>query len=174
MFGKRFLSRLVLSVAALVVVAPAAPAGDWFWYPQLLFDRPWDWPNSHWPSYYLYFTGTNYYGYYSVHYPMGGEDKYTVTPADIKWIRDPNKALVEVRVPFFDATVFFDGQRMFREGVRRRYVTPKLEPGSGYTYEIRAAWIDEAGNDVRQTRTVRVAPGQRVVVDFNEPVASGK
>src|SRR5581483_2905021 len=87
MFGKHMLTRLVLSVAALVVLVPVAPASDWFWYPQALFYRPWDWPISHWPSNYLFFTGTGYYGYYSVHYPMGGENSYIVTPADIKWIR---------------------------------------------------------------------------------------
>jgi uncharacterized protein (TIGR03000 family) len=173
MFGKHMLTRLVLSAAALVVLVPVAPASDWFWYPQALFYRPWDWPNSHWPSYYLFFTGTGYYGYYSVHYPMGGENSYIVTPADIKWIRDPSKALIEVRVPYADAALSFDGKRMYREGRLRRFVTPKLETGTPYTYEIQASWLDDSGRDIKQTKQVKVAPGARVLVDFTQPNGNG-
>jgi uncharacterized protein (TIGR03000 family) len=168
MFGKRLLSRLALSVAALGVLAPAAPAGDWFWYPQALFYRPWDWSNSYWPSNYLYFTGSNFFAYYAVHYPMGGEDTYIVTPADIKWVRDQRKALLEIRVPYADAALTFDGKRMYREGRMRRFVTPKLEAGSRYTYEVQASWLDDSGKDVKQTKQVQVAAGQRVLVDFTQ------
>jgi uncharacterized protein (TIGR03000 family) len=173
MFGKRLLARLALSVAALGVLAPAAPAGDWFWYPQALFHRPWDWPNSHWPSYYLFSTGTDFYGYYSVHYPMGGEDTYLVTPADIKWMRHPGTALIEIRVPYADAAVTFNGKRMYREGRLRRFVTPKLEADSHYTYEVQASWLDDTGKDVKQTKQVKVAAGQRVLVDFTQSNGNG-
>jgi uncharacterized protein (TIGR03000 family) len=169
MFGTRLLSSLALTVAALAVLTPATRAGDWFWYPHDLFHRPWDWPNGHWPSTYLYFTGSTYYGYYSVHYPMGGEDFYIVTPADIKWIRDPSRVLIEVRVPFPDATVIVDGQRMYREGIMRRFVSPRLQLGAKYLYEVQATWLDKNGIEQKETKQVKCSPGERLLVDFIKP-----
>jgi uncharacterized protein (TIGR03000 family) len=169
MSGKRFPTRLFLSAIAALLLAQPATAGDWFWYPQVMWHMPWDYPNGHWPSYYLYSTNTDYYGYYVVHSPMGGESTYTVTPADIALLRDPRRGLVEIRVPDIYAEITVDGRHMFREGPRRRYVSPPLEAGERYVYEVKATWYDDNEKEVRQTRKVRIRAGERVVVDFTRP-----
>jgi uncharacterized protein (TIGR03000 family) len=73
-------------------------------------------------------------------------------------------ALVDVYVPA-DANLWFEGVRMTQGGTTRRFVSPPLIPGQGYTYEVRASWT-ENGQEVARDRTVRVQAGDRVDVDL--------
>jgi uncharacterized protein (TIGR03000 family) len=73
-------------------------------------------------------------------------------------------AHIDVVVPP-NAQVFFDGEQTRQRGQFRRFVTPSLDPGQSFTYEIKAVW-DENGNKVERTRKVHVRAGQQRSVDF--------
>jgi uncharacterized protein (TIGR03000 family) len=80
---------------------------------------------------------------------------------------DPTRASIDIRVPA-DAKVFFDRSPTAQTGSDRRFVSPPLEPGRVYRYEITARWIRD-GQEQTGSRTVRVEPGQTVHVDFGSP-----
>jgi uncharacterized protein (TIGR03000 family) len=61
-----------------------------------------------------------------------------------------NEAGIQIHCPP-DASVYFDGERTTQQGELRRFVTPPLEPGEDYHYEIRAVW-DEDGRRVDRVR----------------------
>ena len=68
-----------------------------------------------------------------------------------------------------NADVYFDGVPMTQGGTVRTYSSPPLEPGSSYTYSIRARWTAN-GNPVEQTRKVSLKAGTSVRVDFTAPL----
>jgi uncharacterized protein (TIGR03000 family) len=78
-----------------------------------------------------------------------------------------NTANVTVNVPA-DAQVWFDDNATTSTGGVRQYVSPPLTPGKGYTYEVRARWIDN-GKEVTQTQQVEVRAGANVRVTFPAP-----
>ena len=78
-------------------------------------------------------------------------------------------AKVIVRVPA-NAEVWLEGSKTSLTGPVRHFVSPPLEPGSRYTYEIRARWKED-GRAVTQTQKVAVSPGRDVTVNF--PVQTG-
>jgi hypothetical protein len=47
----------------------------------------------------------------------------------------------------------------------RPFVTPSLEAGKTYKFDIRAKWRQD-GKDMDETKTVEFKPGDRVRVDF--------
>jgi uncharacterized protein (TIGR03000 family) len=86
------------------------------------------------------------------------------TPASA---RSPAPAQVTVIVPT-DAQVFFDGSPTTQTGSQRLFVTPDLEPGRTFYYEIEAQWSAN-GQSFDQTRSVNVTAGAKVTVDFTVP-----
>jgi uncharacterized protein (TIGR03000 family) len=49
----------------------------------------------------------------------------------------------------------------------RHFVSPSLQAGRTFTYEIRARWTDASGRSVDRTKQVEVKAGARIGVDFN-------
>jgi uncharacterized protein (TIGR03000 family) len=76
----------------------------------------------------------------------------------------PAAALMTVRVPA-DAEIWFSGDKTAQQGAQRRFVTPGLEGGRYFTYEVRARW-KENGKAIERVQTVRVHAGDRLTVDF--------
>jgi uncharacterized protein (TIGR03000 family) len=76
-------------------------------------------------------------------------------------------ASVIVRVPA-DAQLWFDGVPVTQVGTQRVFASPPLQPGTTYTYQIRARWTSD-GHPVEQTQQVLVRSGERVTVDFPAP-----
>lgn len=74
-------------------------------------------------------------------------------------------AHLTVKVPA-DAGVYIGGVKMNTPGTVREFTSPPLTPGSQYTYQIAARWIDN-GRLVTQKREVQVTAGQHVDVDFS-------
>src|SRR5262249_48571338 len=81
-------------------------------------------------------------------------------------------ALVDVRVPDADAEVWFQGTRTSKRGTLRGFVSPALEPGRDYAYDVRATWR-ENGREVTRNKTIQVRGGSKVVVDFTQPDGAG-
>jgi uncharacterized protein (TIGR03000 family) len=102
--------------------------------------------------------------------PDGGS--YPVTeqaaqpPADMPKL-DDNAVLIAVRVPD-NAVIWFDGDKTTQTGTLREFITPPLEPGQRYTYEIKAQWV-ENGQEVFRTRKMDIYAGDRLMVNFLAP-----
>jgi uncharacterized protein (TIGR02246 family) len=73
-------------------------------------------------------------------------------------------ARITVVVPA-DATVTFDGSPTAEKGTERTFLSPPLEAGYKYSYEIVARWT-AAGKPVEKRRTVALASGGNVRIDF--------
>src|SRR5262249_27362614 len=78
--------------------------------------------------------------------------------------QDVGQARIGARVPT-NAKVFVNGEQTTQSGQFRRFVSPPLDPGQDYTYEIRATW-DDNGHQVDRTSTVSVRAGQLTQLDF--------
>src|SRR5262249_61399111 len=106
------------------------------------------------PYTYGYYNQPDYADYYTYNPTDQGYTSFYSGPAE-----DQNAARISVVVPP-NAQVFFDGEKTSQRGQFRRFVTPALEQGQNYTYEIRAVW-DDNGNKVERTRKVQVRAGQQ-------------
>jgi uncharacterized protein (TIGR03000 family) len=83
-------------------------------------------------------------------------------------VQNSNAAILELKVPE-NAEVWFEGDKTVQTGAVRYFVSPSLQPGRTFTYDIRARWTDLGGNPVDRTKQVKVQAGARVEVDFNNP-----
>jgi uncharacterized protein (TIGR03000 family) len=90
---------------------------------------------------------------YQSFYPQGGTQG-----------QQDNRAFIHVRVPP-NAQVFFDDTPTKQSGPERNFVTPPLD-GKNYSYDVSARWTDNNGKEQRESRTVRLTPGQSINVDF--------
>jgi uncharacterized protein (TIGR03000 family) len=77
------------------------------------------------------------------------------------------RAEITILVPP-DAEIFFDGDATTQKGGERLFVTPPLEVGKKYHYDVLARWKQD-GKPVERTRQVEVSGGARVRVDFFTP-----
>lgn len=130
-------------------------------------------PNTFFPSKTSGFSTAPLFPYSSPSFPYGygllarePNDETMNKPAVHRYdyTVDPNSATMNVRVPA-DAEIWFQGSKTGQQGVSRTFVSPPLEKGRGFTYEIRARWT-EGGKEVEQTRQVHVRAGEQVDVDF--------
>jgi uncharacterized protein (TIGR03000 family) len=147
----------------------------WGYYPRgtWSYTRPWYVPSyAYGYSPYAYSYPSYVYSYPS--YVYGGvpaRDYQSFYPADTRSPAatvEPNRVLLEVRVPTAEADVWVSGDLTRQKGAVREYLSPPLEPGGNYRYTIRAQWLE--GGEMRdQTRQVPITLGQRVVVDFTRP-----
>ena len=130
-------------------------------------------------------AGTNYYpyrGYGGSYYfarpyfyarPMYYDSPaYYAVPA-VAMPNLGNRALLDVRVPA-DAEVFVEGDKTSQTGSERTFVSPALEPGRTFTYDIRASWAGPDGKPVEQTRQVKVQAGRRSLVDLLDGSSGGR
>ncbi|HEX3315173.1 MAG TPA: TIGR03000 domain-containing protein [Gemmataceae bacterium] len=76
-----------------------------------------------------------------------------------------DEAYVRVLVPDANAEVLLEGKATDVLGRDRLFSSPKLDPGSKYTYTVTASWLDQ-GHLVRQTREVALTAGQVSIADF--------
>ena len=77
-----------------------------------------------------------------------------------------NVATLRILVPT-DAKVWVGGMETTKRGPERDFASPVLTPGKGYTYEVKARWM-QAGEPVEQTRRVKVMANQTTTVDFGQ------
>jgi uncharacterized protein (TIGR03000 family) len=186
---RRRLAAAILLAAGALLLAPAAgraqgrpgtpdPIPPNFYGPGALS----------WPGAYSYTQRNGWYGYnwpykgyYTHHYeswpyqPRGGP------PTPVGSERTPaterssyysygasaegGTARVKVTLPDADAQVWFEGQLTRQRGTERGFVSPRLDPGQEYLYDVRARWT-ENGREVERTRTVRVRADGVATVDF--------
>ncbi len=74
-------------------------------------------------------------------------------------------AIINVRVPA-QAQVWFDDVPVTTgAGAFRQFLSPPLEPGYRYSYEIRARWMDN-GRPVERSQKVTFRPGEQATVNL--------
>lgn len=151
---------------------------------------PWYWG---WGGYYPYYGG--YYPYYDS-YPYYSDSAYNYTPdygyADPSYASAPlsstplgeantttsqappsqptiddNAVLIGVRVPD-NAEIWIDGDKTSQTGTFREFVTPALEPGQKFSYDIKARWM-ENGKEVVRDRKLSFYAGDRLMVNLMAP-----
>lgn len=83
---------------------------------------------------------------------------------DEPWITPAPVAQLNVHVPA-DAQVWLEGNPTRQTGPNRLYVSPPLQAGHQYSYEIRARWT-ENGRAREETRHLTVRAGDRLDVAF--------
>ena len=127
-----------------------------------------------------YGYGSPYYGGYGYSSPYYYSDPgYAYTAPQTSYYSGPavdmspsmpmnrnNAALINIHVPA-NAQLFFGDQAAVasQTGPERQFISPPLEPGSNYQYQLRAVW-NENGQQRMQTRTVNVHANDVVNVDF--------
>jgi uncharacterized protein (TIGR03000 family) len=104
---------------------------------------------------------------YIAYYPPVFTDRAPVAAPAVGITQADDSATVEVSVPA-GAELWFDGRKTVQTGTQRTFMTPVLEKGSSYHYEVRASWIRD-GQRVEETRSVPVTAGGRVSVTFPTP-----
>jgi uncharacterized protein (TIGR03000 family) len=131
-------------------------------------------PDTYFPSRTTGLSASPLFPYSSATYPYG----YGLMPREVQEESqnylpkfelplpppDPNIATMIVRVPA-NADIWFQGAKTGQRGAQRTFVSPPLEPGQGFTYEVKARWKED-GKDVEQTRQVHVKAGENVDVNF--------
>ena len=123
---------------------------------------------------YPYYGGRYYGGYdsYPYGYDYGNVPDYSMpsysqsAPAPRTSIPD-NAALIDVRVPN-NAEVWIDDQKTNQTGPMREFVTPALNPGQEYSYDVRARWT-ENGQEVVRHRKLNFHAGDRLAVNLMAP-----
>jgi len=124
---------------------------------------------------YPYYGSRGYYDYYPYDYGYNYAPDYSVpsysqaAPAPRVNIPE-NAALIDVRVPD-GAQVWIDGQQTKQTGPMRELVTPALDPGQEFSYDIRARWT-ENGQEVDRHRKVTFHAGDRLMVNLMAPQGS--
>ena len=79
---------------------------------------------------------------------------------------DASLATIVVRVPA-DAKVYFDGQPTKQTGTRRTFVTPPLEPGREFPYDLKAE-VARQGKAWSRTERITVRAGRTTRVDWRD------
>jgi uncharacterized protein (TIGR03000 family) len=73
--------------------------------------------------------------------------------------------LLRVTVPDAGARVWIDDHPTQQGGLERLYISPPLPPGRSYSYEVRAAWMQD-GRPITQKKHITFRPGETVAVHF--------
>ncbi|HZT80678.1 MAG TPA: TIGR03000 domain-containing protein [Gemmataceae bacterium] len=148
--------------------------GQYPYYSSPYFHRVWNghfwvyYPNQQYAAYYR--PGTTYYtGPTHVPVPPPPPAAFLSPPAAPQGLH----ATLDVELPDPDAVVWIDGHRTKQAGTQRQYVSPPLQAGQSYRYEVRAEWT-AGGRKVEQTQTVTVRAGEQVSLFFATPTGSGR
>ena len=78
----------------------------------------------------------------------------------------PDRARFAIRVPHPDAEVWIGTAKVTPTGSERSFESQPLESGKGYDFEFIARWTNDNGMTLAESRTVTVAAGDSVDVDF--------
>jgi uncharacterized protein (TIGR03000 family) len=64
-----------------------------------------------------------------------------------------------------DAKIWFDGSKTVQTGRQRQFVSPPLQPGREYTYDVQVKW-KQGGREVTRERRISVHAGDVVNLTF--------
>jgi uncharacterized protein (TIGR03000 family) len=85
---------------------------------------------------------------------------------------EPKKAVsymtLAVKVPQPGAEVYVDGVKTTQTGTDRTFLSPDLEPGKGFQYEVTVRWV-ERGSTFEKKTIVIGSSGEVISMDFTTP-----
>jgi uncharacterized protein (TIGR03000 family) len=132
--------------------------------------RGYGWDNGFYPGYYGVYA-PSYYSYddvpqYSDANVIYSTSSYTPSapPAPAE-----DRAYMTIQLPVDKSDVWIEGVKSVQEKASQDYVSPQLETGKNYYYEVRARWTDAKGKPVEAKRSFPIYPGKPVLVDFTQP-----
>lgn len=118
------------------------------------------------PGFYRDYTSYPQYSGYNVPGYMPAASDYTSGYYVSREAMIPaNAALVDMHVPA-NAEVWFSGEKTSQNGAERSFVTPALDQGRRYAYQIKVRWTDKDGKTVEREQKVPVRPGSRLNLVF--------
>ena len=68
-----------------------------------------------------------------------------------------------------NAEVFVDGVKTVETGTVREFATPKLNPGSRYTYKMTVRYVNAQGKLVEDSRDINFQANDWFGIDFTRP-----
>ncbi len=170
MLQRRFTTSVLAAAAllgCLLIAGPAAADQGWNLFSWSGGSQPNSAPNG-------YPLGNASYGYPAAYGPVyagapaaraTSNTAFYYSPAVANPVAD-NRAHIRLALPA-DAEVRFDGDKTTQTGADRRFVSPPLQAGHDYIYEIKAQW-KENGHEVTRDRRITVHAGDVVNVSFVE------
>jgi uncharacterized protein (TIGR03000 family) len=106
-------------------------------------------------------------------YYREGDRSYTSSSAYAPLMSaNDDKAHVLIRVPSDRAEVWIERQKTTQDRPAQEYISPPLDSGKKYYYEIRARWTDQNNRTIDETRTFPITAGGHELVDFGRPAPS--
>jgi uncharacterized protein (TIGR03000 family) len=105
--------------------------------------------------------------YQSFYPPSGGPPAKSLMQYPIESVPPPKAATAAVQIYMVDpnADLWFNGVKMQQTGRQRDFITPELQPGKSYSYEVRAKWTQN-GKQYDKTRTLTVQAGEQIGLNF--------
>ena len=106
-----------------------------------------------------------YYDYapaFTASAPVARSQSYYYAPAEASPIN--HRVTINVTVPA-DAQIWFDGSATVQTGQQRQFVSPPLEPGRAYTYDVQVNWKQD-GREVTRNRRITIHAGDVVNLTF--------
>jgi uncharacterized protein (TIGR03000 family) len=79
---------------------------------------------------------------------------------------------LNIILPEADAELWIEQSETQQKGTERTFVSPPLEVGKTYRYDLIARWT-ENGREKAESRTITGQPGQTVRIDFSKPADNG-
>jgi uncharacterized protein (TIGR03000 family) len=103
-----------------------------------------------------------FYAYYApaVRTSAGGEEESEIGGQN-------TAARIDVTVPT-NAEVWLDGHKTQQTGAARSFITPPIQAGKSFSYDLRVRWTTAAGFVVDVTRPIQVQAGRQTVVGFRQ------
>jgi uncharacterized protein (TIGR03000 family) len=124
------------------------------------------------PGYYGVYGPSSYY-YDDLPYYRGSNVIYSTSSYGPTAPSAPaaDRAYVTIQLPVDRADVWIEGVKSVQDKASQEYVSPPLEQGKKYYYEVRARWTDAKGKAVEAKREFPIYAGKPVLIDFTEPPA---
>jgi uncharacterized protein (TIGR03000 family) len=146
---KQFVAMAVAALLGSTLAVGTATAQPWSQQGSYDYYQPWtrDLP-----------TNPPGEGFPQASVPATSESFYPSTPVE-------REVMVNVKVPA-NAKVTFNGTATKQAGTNRRYVSPPIAGGRGYSYDVQATWTQN-GRPVTLSRRIAVRAGDVVNLSFD-------
>jgi uncharacterized protein (TIGR03000 family) len=149
--------------------APGALYGPNGYYPNGYYQNGVYYPNAYNQSGYYpngyYPNGYNQNAYYPNGYTRGYPSANSTTAPSVA-PAPQDRAVMNIVLPANARLWIGETQAASQTGSSRQFISPPLESGHAYQYDMKAQWTDNSGQTVERRRAVTIHPGDRVTVDF--------